>query len=452
MKANEIINHLKKNKNDVTRMIEERRSCLSPSSSNSNASVISFCRSNNSLSLLGKSSLSNVADTNLNYTSDFDICNNLRRKNRPRHKHWRFNNRTCSKISLNRRNSKQKSDLYFNDSGKSSFHEPIEEESKEYTPSKTVIGSRDNPIINSPTGLRHNFLNQERINNGPKNNKESLRKGQESIHQRIKDVKNNYNQEAVRDMDGYFEVHMSSKSSSFWMDEQIDVKTSNSPFSSNFRFYFIDENKSPLPIKDVKDINGSEQIEWPVKNQQPSSCENDESQSFVSDKVIEVLPDSENPMWNIETVQNGTEVSEEHDIEFQIAEKNRKNTNLNDLQPDINASRNFGKSLSLPIDDRKPVNSFESKVPAFTQNISAEDIDAPDKPTITSNNRSTKDPDPKNLNLKPFNNGSSRFTEFHSKSSLYITEQNVKQKNANIIAEQIFNKMLCELDEDRGIK
>ena len=87
MKANEIVSHLKKNKNDVTRMIEERRSCLSPNSSNSNASIISFCRSNNSLSLLSKSSLSNVANANLNYTSDFDICNSLRRRSRPRHKH-----------------------------------------------------------------------------------------------------------------------------------------------------------------------------------------------------------------------------------------------------------------------------------------------------------------------------------------------------------------------------
>lgn len=98
----------------------------------------------------------------------------------------------------------------------SSNHEPIEEESKEYTPSKAVIGSRDNPIINSPTNQKHNLFKQERSESGS-GNKDSPKKDQESIDQRINDIKNYYNKEAIQDMeeDEYPEINMSSKSSSF---------------------------------------------------------------------------------------------------------------------------------------------------------------------------------------------------------------------------------------------
>ena len=74
MKANEIISHLGKNKTNVAKIIDDRRSCKSPNSiNNSNYSAISFCRSDNELSLLNRSQFSNGADDNLNYTSDFDI-------------------------------------------------------------------------------------------------------------------------------------------------------------------------------------------------------------------------------------------------------------------------------------------------------------------------------------------------------------------------------------------
>ena len=98
----------------------------------------------------------------------------------------------------------------------SSNHEPIEEESKEYTPSKAVIGSRDNPIINSPTNQKHNLFKQDRSESGS-GNKDSAKKDQESIDQRINDIKNYYNKEAIQDMeeDEYPEINMSSKSSSF---------------------------------------------------------------------------------------------------------------------------------------------------------------------------------------------------------------------------------------------
>lgn len=72
MKANEIIAHLEKDKSKVNRVIEDRRSKMSPTSQNtSNFSAISFCRSENSVAGVSNSSFSNMS--NLNHTTDYEV-------------------------------------------------------------------------------------------------------------------------------------------------------------------------------------------------------------------------------------------------------------------------------------------------------------------------------------------------------------------------------------------
>ena len=89
MKANEIIGHLEKDKMDLFRKLEEKRGRLSPTSQSSNFSVISFCRSDNSFGTLNASALSN-ARNQLNFTTEYDVCNNLRRRSKPKHKRCNF--------------------------------------------------------------------------------------------------------------------------------------------------------------------------------------------------------------------------------------------------------------------------------------------------------------------------------------------------------------------------
>ena len=95
MKANEIIGHLAKDKYKVIQGIQDKRRKLSPTSQLSmDVSNLSFCRSDNSFGTNEPSSFSQVNKSHLNYTSDYDVCNNLRRMSRPRHKQCKFNVRS----------------------------------------------------------------------------------------------------------------------------------------------------------------------------------------------------------------------------------------------------------------------------------------------------------------------------------------------------------------------
>lgn len=92
MKANEIIGHLEKDKNNVSKIIKGRRELHSPNSlSTSKISSLSFWRSNNSFGLNNKSSLSNIDLNWLNYTYEDDVWNNLRRRTQSKSKHLKFN-------------------------------------------------------------------------------------------------------------------------------------------------------------------------------------------------------------------------------------------------------------------------------------------------------------------------------------------------------------------------
>jgi hypothetical protein len=97
MQANEIIGHLEKDKDQVYKKIDSIRGVYSPISEMSEQfSALSFCRSDNSICTINVSNTSHHSNSRLNWTADYDVCNNLRR-NRSRHKHIKFD--------LNRRSS-----------------------------------------------------------------------------------------------------------------------------------------------------------------------------------------------------------------------------------------------------------------------------------------------------------------------------------------------------------
>lgn len=99
MAANEIIGHLEKDKSEVFKRLESKRGRLSPSSQSSNPSSFSFCLSNNSIGSINTSNLTTTSKQNPNRTVDFDICNKLRNRGRPRPTHCKFiKNKVLEKI------------------------------------------------------------------------------------------------------------------------------------------------------------------------------------------------------------------------------------------------------------------------------------------------------------------------------------------------------------------
>lgn len=91
MQANEIIGHLEKDKDQVYKRLDSIRGRLSPKSEMSEGfSALSFWRSDNSFGTINASTISHHSNSKLNWTADYDICNNLRRRNRSRHNHLKL--------------------------------------------------------------------------------------------------------------------------------------------------------------------------------------------------------------------------------------------------------------------------------------------------------------------------------------------------------------------------
>lgn len=91
MQANEIIGHLEKDKDQVYKRIDSIRGRQSPKSEMSEGfSTLSFWRSDNSFGTINASAISHHNSSKFNWTADYDVCNNLRRRNRSRHNHLKL--------------------------------------------------------------------------------------------------------------------------------------------------------------------------------------------------------------------------------------------------------------------------------------------------------------------------------------------------------------------------
>ena len=172
----------------------------------------------------------------------------------------------------------------------------------------------------------------------------------------------------------------------------------------------------------MNEITGPAQMEWPINNQKPSPCNNTEdSQSSPSAHILEKSPDPQSPAQPIKLTKDDIKSPEQPKIKLQISEKSQIDPNLNDFN-DANSSRNIDKSLSSPIADHDPVNSFDSKqMQSFNEDLGPENIDVPEKPIIdkTGDKNTVKDPDFVKFELD-------KIDKPKINNSLYITDLTIK--------------------------
>ena len=197
----------------------------SPTSQNtSKMSWLSFWRSDNSFGIDNKSSLSNIDLNYLNYTSDYDACNSLRRRVKSKTKHLKFSIHSNSNKKIQRREiDPQDQNIYQIVQqdvlvSKSDDNFPIEEESKDSSPDKQTR------VLQIPKKEK----SSESIN--WENKEEEASHGARYIDKCIEDIKKYYElskleekkkiSEEYEDYNNFIHKSNSSKSSSFWMENQ----------------------------------------------------------------------------------------------------------------------------------------------------------------------------------------------------------------------------------------